>query len=217
MKKHIKNFFIICILFISFVLVTATSYANSIFNDLSTNVFRLHIIANSDSSEDQLLKLKIRDSIINYMKIATKNANSKEEIINFCKNNLDELKNIAIQVIKENGYEYDVNIEIGNFYFPTKDYANISLPAGNYDALRIKIGRATGKNWWCSLFPPLCFVDISSGVLEDEDSKVLKENLNSEEYSLITNTSDEMKLKFKIIEIINEKLQKAPKSLASNP
>lgn len=217
MKKHIKNFFIICILFISFVLVTATSYANSIFNDLSTNVFRLHIIANSDSSEDQLLKLKIRDSIINYMKIATKNANSKEEIINFCKNNLDELKNIAIQVIKENGYEYDVNIEIGNFYFPTKDYANISLPAGNYDALRIKIGRATGKNWWCSLFPPLCFVDISSGVLEDEDNKVLKENLNSEEYSLITNTSDEMKLKFKIIEIINEKLQKAPKSLASNP
>lgn len=217
MKKHIKNFFIICILFISFVLVTATSYANSIFNDLSTNVFRLHIIANSDSSEDQLLKLKIRDSIINYMKIATKNANSKEEIINFCKNNLDELKNIAIQVIKENGYEYDVNIEIGNFYFPTKDYANISLPAGNYDALRIKIGNATGKNWWCSLFPPLCFVDISSGVLEDEDSKVLKENLNSEEYSLITNTSDEMKLKFKIIEIINEKLQKAPKSLASNP
>lgn len=217
MKKHIKNFFIICILFISFVLVTATSYANSIFNDLSKNVFRLHIIANSDSSEDQLLKLKIRDSIINYMKIATKNANSKEEIINFCKNNLDELKNIAIQVIKENGYEYDVNIEIGNFYFPTKDYANISLPAGNYDALRIKIGNATGKNWWCSLFPPLCFVDISSGVLEDEDSKVLKENLNSEEYSLITNTSDEMKLKFKIIEIINEKLQKAPKSLASNP
>lgn len=217
MKKHIKNFFIICILFISFVLVTATSYANSIFNDLSTNIFRLHIIANSDSSEDQLLKLKVRDSIINYMKIATKNANSKEEIINFCKNNLDELKNIAIQVIKENGYEYDVNIEIGNFYFPTKDYANISLPAGNYDALRIKIGNATGKNWWCSLFPPLCFVDISSGVLEDEDSKVLKENLNSEEYSLITNTSDEMKLKFKIIEIINEKLQKAPKSLASNP
>ena len=217
MKKHIKNFFIICILFISFVLVTATSYANSIFNDLSTNIFRLHIIANSDSNEDQLLKLKIRDSIINYMKIATKNANSKEEIINFCKNNLDELKNIAVQVIKENGYEYDVNIEIGNFYFPTKDYANISLPAGNYDALRIKIGNATGKNWWCSLFPPLCFVDISSGVLEDEDSKVLKENLNSEEYSLITNTSDEMKLKFKIIEIINEKLQKAPKSLASNP
>ena len=217
MKKHIKKFFLICILFISFVLVTATSYANSIFNDLSTNIFRLHIIANSDSSEDQLLKLKIRDSIINYMKIATKNANSKEEIINFCKNNLDELKNIAIQVIKENGYEYDVNIEIGNFYFPTKDYANISLPAGNYDALRIKIGNATGKNWWCSLFPPLCFVDISSGVLEDEDSKVLKENLNSEEYSLITNTSDEMKLKFKIIEIINEKLQKAPKSLASNP
>lgn len=217
MKKHIKNFFIICILFISFVLVTATSYANSIFNDLSTNIFRLHIIANSDSSEDQLLKLKIRDSIINYMKIATKNANSKEEIINFCKNNLNELKNIAVQVIKENGYEYDVNIEIGNFYFPTKDYANISLPAGNYDALRIKIGNATGKNWWCSLFPPLCFVDISSGVLEDENSKVLKENLNSEEYSLITNTSDEMKLKFKIIEIINEKLQKAPKSLASNP
>ena len=89
------------------------------------------------------------------------------------------------------------------------------MPAGYYDALRIKIGDANGKNWWCSLFPPLCFVDISSGVLEEDDSNMLEENLTEEEFSLISENSTEMNFKFKIIELVNEKLNKINTSLAS--
>lgn len=215
MKNFFKKSFIVFILFISFLLVTITSYANNVFSNLSENIFRLHIIANSDSKEDQDLKLKIRDGIINYLENINKNSSSKSEVINFCKNNTNTLKEIAKKIINDSGYNYEVKIEIGNFYFPTKNYANISLPAGYYDALRIKIGDANGKNWWCSLFPPLCFVDISSGVLEEDDSNMLEENLTEEEFSLISENSTEMNFKFKIIELVNEKLNKINTSLAS--
>lgn len=215
MKNFFKKSFIVFILFISFLLVTITSYANNVFSNLSENIFRLHIIANSDSKEDQDLKLKIRDGIINYLENINKNSSSKSEVINFCKNNTNTLKEIAKKIINNSGYNYEVKIEIGNFYFPTKNYANISLPAGYYDALRIKIGDANGKNWWCSLFPPLCFVDISSGVLEEDDSNMLEENLTEEEFSLISENSTEMNFKFKIIELVNEKLNKINTSLAS--
>ncbi len=145
MKNFFKKSFIILILFISFLLVTITSYANNVFNDLSTNVFRLHILANSDSNEDQELKIKVRDAIIDYMENSNKNTSSKIEVVEFCKNNTEKLKEISENVIEKNGYDYTVTIEIGNFYFPTKNYANISLPAGYYDALRIKIGEANRK------------------------------------------------------------------------
>ena len=145
MKNFFKKSFIILILFISFLLVTITSYANNVFNDLSTNVFRLHILANSDSNEDQELKIKVRDAIIDYMENSNKNTSSRIEVVEFCKNNTEKLKEIAENVIEKNGYDYTVTIEIGNFYFPTKNYANISLPAGYYDALRIKIGEANRK------------------------------------------------------------------------
>ncbi len=145
MKNFFKKSFIILVLFISFLLVTITSYANNVFNDLSANIFRLHILANSDSKEDQNLKLKVRDGIIDYMEKINKNSSSKTDVINFCKNNTNTLKEIAEKIIKESGYDYKVEIEIGNFYFPTKNYANISLPAGYYDALQIKIGNANRK------------------------------------------------------------------------
>ena len=216
MKKFLKNSLIIVCLFICFLFVTITSYANNIFNDLSTNIFRLHILANSNSKEDQNLKLKVRDSILEYMKNLEKNAQTKEEVLNLCEDNKENLKNIAEKVINQNGYNYTIDIEIGNFYFPTKNYANLSLPAGYYDSLRIKIGKAEGENWWCSLFPPLCFVDISSGVMEEEDSDILKETLTKEEFSLITNDTQEMKFKFKIIELINEKFMQNSTRFASN-
>ena len=107
------------------------------------------------------------------------------------------------KTIIENGYDYNVEVEIGNFSFPTKTYGDISLPAGFYDALRVKIGKAEGQNWWCVMFPPLCFVDISSGIVPTESKENLKENLDSEEYTLISdNESEDIKLKFKIVEML---------------
>lgn len=199
-----KYFLTILVLFIVFLLSTILSYSNQVFAGLQNNIFRLHILANSDNKDDQELKLKVRDSIIQYMEKINKNSSSKEETIFNISNHLDELQNIAIQTIKDNGYNYSVSLEIGNFYFPTKYYGNISLPAGNYDALRINIGDASGQNWWCSLFPPLCFIDISSGYLSKEDSQTLEENLSTEEFMLVSSESPDIKFKFKLLELLNK-------------
>lgn len=202
-----KIFYLISLitLVIIFLFVSIKSYANTISDDLSNNFFRLHILANSDSEEDQALKLKVRDNIIEYMNSLSYSNLTKKEAIDLTKSNLQNFKEIAQRTILEEGYNYSINLEVGNFYFPTKEYGNISLPAGYYDALKIEIGEAKGKNWWCSLFPPLCFVDISAGVIDEEAEEYLKENLSEDEFSLITDTSEDIKFKFKIVELLNSK------------
>lgn len=208
----INRFFIVLLLFTFFVFISALSYVNAVSEDISDSVFRLHVIANSDSKEDQNLKYKVRDAVLNYMNDIAKHCTSKEEVINLAYKYQDEFKRIAKQVIKENGYNYDVNIKIGNFEFPTKNYGDISLPAGYYDALRIEIGEAKGQNWWCVMFPPLCFVDVTSGVVPDESKEFMKDNLNDEEYNLISDKeSTDVKLKFGLIELFrNINLAKKP-------
>ncbi len=200
--KKVLPIVLFIILFLGLFLLSAKSYANTVSKDLANNFFRLHILANSDSKKDQELKLKVRDRIIDYMN--NHNFNSKQDAIYYVENNLSELYKIAENTIIDNGYNYSVNIEIGNFYFPTKYYGNISLPAGFYDGIKIEIGNAKGQNWWCSLFPPLCFVDISSGIVENNDLNELEEELSDEEFSLITEQNSDIKFKFKIIELLNK-------------
>ena len=131
-----------------------------------------------------------------------KDVTSKEEVIKLITEHKNDFYDIAIQTIRDEGYDYDVNINIGNFEFPTKTYGDISLPAGYYDALRIEIGTASGKNWWCVMFPPLCFVDVTSGIVDDESKELMQENLTDEEYSIISSDNTEFKLKFKFIELL---------------
>ena len=136
------------------------------------------------------------------MSSISQNASSKEEVIKIAKANLDKIQAIAAQTIRDNGYTYSVNVEVGNFSFPSKRYGDITLPPGYYDALRIKIGKAEGQNWWCVMFPPLCFVDVTSGVVPDESKEIMKENLSKEEFDLISKNSNEVKVKFKIVEVL---------------
>lgn len=162
MKKFIqisklKRLFIILFLLFFYILISAFFYVDAVSSDISDSVFRLHVIANSDSKEDQELKYKVRDKVLEYMNLISKNCTSKEDVINLAKTHQEEFKNIAQNVIKENGYNYNVNIYIGKYDFPTKTYGDISFPAGNYDCLRIEIGESQGQNWWCVMFPPLCF------------------------------------------------------------
>ena len=209
MKKKLNFILILTILIFLYIVLLSFNYSQAISYNLSDSVFRLHIIANSDSSADQELKLKVRDKIIEYMNTLTSSSSDKKDVISIVNNHLDSFKEIALNTIKENGSNYDVNIEIGNFNFPTKTYGDISFPAGNYDALNIKIGNAIGQNWWCVLFPPLCFVNSSTGIVPEDSKNMLKENINSESYEIISegnnsndNTSD-IKIKFKIIEFFN--------------
>lgn len=197
-----KKYFILLFVLILFLAISAFSYSYSINENLSENVFRLHVIANSDSKEDQELKYKVRDELILYMKEISSNINSKEEVLKLANNHIEEFKQIAQNVIKANGYDYKVNVEIGNFSFPTKTYGDISFPAGFYDALKVEIGESKGQNWWCVMFPPLCFVDVTSGIVPEESKQNLEENLGQEEYNIISNNqeSSAIELKFKIVE-----------------
>ncbi len=188
-----------------YVFICASNYVQAISSDIANNVFRLHVIANSDSKEDQDLKYLVRDSLLEYMNNICTDVTTKEEAIKLINENVDTFKEIAINTIRENGFNYDVNISVGNFYFPTKYYGDISLPAGMYDALKIQIGEAVGQNWWCVMFPSLCFIDVSSGIVEEESKELLEENLSDESYSVISDTeSSEIKIKFKILEFFGK-------------
>lgn len=125
-------------------------------------LIRLHVLANSDSSEDQQLKLKVRDAVLAYLSPQLEQAASSDSARSIILNNKDQLVEIAKQVIKENGADYSARLEVGMFDFPIKSYGDLVLPAGKYEAVRILIGAAHGKNWWCVLFPPLCFIDITN-------------------------------------------------------
>ena len=204
--KKILNLSLLTFLLFLYVFISAQSYVTAIAANLSDAVFRLHVIANSDSDEDQELKLKVRDSLLNYMNEICSNCSTKEEAISVAQNHQNEFQKIAENTIISNGYNYSVKINIGNFYFPTKNYGDISLPAGFYDSLRVEIGEAKGQNWWCVMFPSLCFIDISSGVVDDEAKENLEENLEKESYSIISdNKKSNFKFKFKLIEFFAER------------
>ena len=174
MKKNLKFILIITFLIFIYTFICAYNYVYAVSTNLSDSVFRLHIIANSDSKEDQDLKYIVRDNLIQYMDKLCENCSSKTEVIEIAKNNISNFKQIAENTVKEQGFSYDVNVEIGNFEFPTKSYGDISFPAGYYDALKVKIGNSSGQNWWCVMFPPLCFVNTTTGLVPTES----KENLN---------------------------------------
>ena len=196
-----KRIIVLLLLLTLFVIFSAISYVSAVSRDIANSVFRLHVIANSDREEDQILKLKVRDSLLSYMNDLTKNCSSKQEVIQIAKEHEEDFKQIAENTIIENGFSYPVSVEIGDTDFPTKTYGDISLPAGTYDALKVKIGEANGKNWWCVMFPPLCFIDVSSGIVPDESKEEIKENLNDEEYDLISKTDNsQINFKFKLIE-----------------
>lgn len=181
------------------------NYSNKVFNEISDEVLRLHVIANSDEEKDQEVKLKVRDKVLEYINLNCDKIKNKQDALSFVTNNSDNIKKIAEDVLQENGFYYDVEIEIGKFDFPTKHYSNISLPLGEYDAVRITLGEAQGQNWWCVMFPPLCFID-NNAILEDEE--ILKENLSQEGYELISEDNNEIKIKFFTVEMIEKIKQK---------
>ena len=161
--------------------------------EISDKVFRVHILANSDSEADQKLKLRVRDALVNAGEEILKDVDSKEEAERLIEKNIPKLKSIAENVVFQNGYDYPVDLEITNMYFDTRHYGNITMPGGFYDALRVKIGKAEGKNWWCVMFPSLCIYSVSK-------TETLEENLSDGEYKIIS-SKNEYQYRFKIVEI----------------
>ena len=160
--------------------------------EIRKDVFRLHILANSDTDKDQNLKLKVRDAVLEYTENLYKNSNTKEEAEILTSKNLQNIANVAKQVIVDNGYNYNVTCQIEDVYFNTRTYENVTMPSGTYRALQIKIGNAKGKNWWCVMYPSLC-------VGASTDYKALDDKLNDKEYDTLVN--EKTQYKFKIVEI----------------
>jgi len=184
----------------------SNTYAENVNAGLSQNLVRLHVIANSDSAADQALKLKVRDAIIEFMKnelASSKNIDETRAVIN---NDLKKIEEISNEVIRKNNSSYSVKATMGKYDFPTKTYGDIALPAGEYQALRVVIGNGTGANWWCVLFPPLCFVDATHGAIPESVKQELKSSLSTEEYKIITSSENKedipIKIKFKVVEFL---------------
>ncbi len=165
-------------------------YAGGMQESISENVTRLHIVANSNSYYDQKIKLDVRDNIIKTVDIDADNI----------ENVLPETEKMVNKYLKEIDAPYDAVVEYKETYFPTKMYGNISLPSGKYMAVNVKLGKAEGENWWCVMFPPLCFTESATGEINPQGEKYLKETLTKDEMKLIS-LNDEMQFKFKIIEI----------------
>lgn len=200
--SKIKRFILLILLFVLYISISAFSYTNAVCTDIAESVFRLHVIANSDSTDDQHLKYLVRDNIIEYLNDISIGVSSKEQVMEIAHEHITEIQKVALETIRSNGYNYSVKVSIGNFAFPTKKYGDITFPPGYYDALKIEIGEATGQNWWCVMFPPLCFVDVTSGIVPDESKEVMQNNLSEEEYDLISQDTADVKVKFKIVEVL---------------
>lgn len=164
--------------------------------DISEKLIRLHVIANSDSDEDQELKLKVRDEVLTYVTELTIDCGGVDDARDIISEHLGDLEDIADSVIAENGFDYGARAELSSVYFPTRIYDTFSLPAGDYDALRIHLGSGSGRNWWCVLFPPVC-VSAAEAEAEFKGS-----GMGDEEIKLITSDETEYKFKFKVVEII---------------
>lgn len=161
--------------------------------EIPNDVFRFHILANSDSEEDQALKLKVRDKVLERTKILFDTANSKSDAEKFVKANLETIEEIAQNEVYKNGYNYPVKAEVVNMHFDTRYYESYTLPSGMYDALRITIGNAKGHNWWCVMYPSICISTV------DEGKDRAKDALSDDEYSVVTD--DKVEYKFFIVEL----------------
>ena len=179
---------------------------NKIQKNIAKNVLRLHVIANSDSDNDQNLKLKVRDSILHELQTGLNTATSPAQAKQYVASKFQNIKNTADYTIHQNGYSYSVKVFIQNRYFPVKTYGDLTFPAGRYQALRIDIGQAKGQNWWCVMYPPLCFVDESTTIVSKDGKELLKENLTDEEYQQLFQSSDiEISPSSKLIEWFKNK------------
>ena len=168
------------------------------------SVVRLHVLANSDSEEDQELKLKVRDAILAYTSPKVIDSTSRDEAIKILEKELEAIENIARQVIIDEGYDYSVEVTLTLEEYPTRNYESMSFPSGEYISLRVLIGEAEGENWWCVLFPPLCLSAASEK--SDNEEAFIAVGLNSDQYKIITETENtKYYLRFKILEVIKGK------------
>lgn len=175
---------------------------------LADSVLRFHVIANSDTPEDQAIKLQVRDALISYMARHADTFHSAEEAANYAAAHLDELEEAANAVLLSNGIPYTASASLGSSQFPEKQYGDLTFPPGTYQALRIELGAAEGQNWWCVLYPLLCYTKEGLVSVPEESEQILQDSLSPEDYAALTGSAAEQSpvIRIRLVEWIRELL-----------
>lgn len=187
------------------VLLLGTIRTELLQQGISEKILRFHILANSDSGEDQALKLKVRDAVGTYLAEALAEAASLEESTAIVEERITGIEQVAAAVIEEEGYQYSVDASLENCEFPEKTYGEYTFPAGEYQALRLVIGEGGGHNWWCVMYPNICFSG-SMYQVDEESGEKLQAELTNEEYAAILHSGD-YKVRFGILKFMNRMLE----------
>ena len=200
--KNRKYIFVIAITIIS--MVTWFNYrvieTDATRKDLADSAIRFHVLANSDSPMDQKLKMDVKENVVNYIYKNTKDFDSVEETQVFLTRNDNAIRSIAQHTVNSYGFDYSVTSNFGVSEFPVKSYGDITFPEGSYTSYTLSIGEGKGHNWWCVLYPPLCFVDASTGIVPDSSKERLHDSLTDQEYNSI------VKYRFKYLTFLNQYL-----------
>ena len=171
-------------------------------SEIYDSVVRLHVIANSDSEEDQALKFKVRDGVLTVASELVAECKTRDEAAVALRGGLDAIEDTAQAVVASEGYEYDVSVKLCEEKYPTKNYESVCFPSGSYMSLQVKIGDAVGQNWWCVLFPNLC---LSAATKSEAEDAFIQAGLTPEQYKIITDSEGvKYKLRFKFLEIIEQ-------------
>ena len=176
--------------------------------DATDGLLRLHVVANSDSPEDQAVKHKVKDRIVNEIGELVSAMETRKEILEFLDANIEYIEEIASQEVMDGSKGYGAKAEVGDFTFPTRSYGSLVLPAGSYHTLRVVLGEGKGANWWCVMFPPLCFVDTKNAVAMERDQQRVRDILTEEEHETIPGLEDigevPVRVRFKVLELIKQ-------------
>ena len=193
----------VCVLLIVAVIAGAVSVVEENISkeadcaaQLSSHIIRFHVRANSDSDRDQQLKINVKEKVVQYIEPLLKDSCSIDESRDILKEHIPEIREAAVKQLEADGSDDSVDVYFEESYFPAKTYGDVTFPPGEYEAFRIDIGDAQGRNWWCVLYPPLCFVDATYGVLPDESKDQLKNILTEDEYNAITETQGHYRFKY---------------------
>ena len=195
-----KGFFIMCLIGIGIYILSGYENEKVTANELKSKLLRYHVVANSDSEEDQRVKLLVKEAVLEVLSGKLEEAMDAKEAADIVEGNREVILTAANKILQEEKADYVATMRVGEEYFPTKIYGDLTLPPGDYDALIIELGKGQGKNWWCVLFPTLCFIEPTCAVLPEESKDKLSGVLTTEEYCAVINDEDtEVRVESKMV------------------
>lgn len=202
-----KGFFILCLLAMGIYILSGYKDEKVTSSELKSKLLRYHVVANSDSEEDQRVKLLVKEAVLETLQGKLDKAQDATEAAGIVEDNEEIILATANKVLADEGADYTATMRVGTDYFPTKIYGDMTLPPGEYEALIIELGESEGKNWWCVLFPTLCFIEPTCGVLPQESKDKLAGVLTTEEYYAVIKDDDTtVKVESKLINWIKERI-----------